>query len=437
LWHEGAFLSRSEAEYALERLWTLCAGTADWAGAPVLTIPAMDRERVVQMHRLPSEKLTWIPLQEVLPTGHSLSLDTDRLPALCLADPSQARHFLGKGAFPLDLVAATFLMLTRWEETEISYPLDKRGNCRESCHLAARHGFLDRPVVDEWALVLRTWLAAVRPSWQAKPNAARIVMTHDIDATHKFTSWYRVGRAAAGTIVRTGSARKALETVRVGARSRQHPSRDPYYQGIRSLLEFDESLGARGTFFLMAADRGRYDAGYDLDAPEVRSVVEEVLRRGHEVGWHPGYRAAEDQEAFLREKQRIDAHLGRPVRGVRFHYLRWRPQTAWRWLVQAGISYDSTLGYNETVGFRCGTAHPFPVWDRNSGEKPALQERPLIVQDGALFDYLGLGPSEAERRLRVLRKRAARVGGDLTILIHNRQPVSLETVLEVFRRALR
>jgi hypothetical protein len=437
LWHEGAFLTRPEAAYALERLWALCAGAADWPRQPALSIPAVTRENVVRMHRLDGEAMAWIPLEAVLPAGHSLSLDTDRLPALCPAGPLEGGRFSPERPFPLDLAAATFLMLTRWEEEESCYPRDKRGNSRESCHLAARQGFLDRPVLDEWALVLRAWLGTLRPSWKARSKTTRIVMTHDVDATRKFTSWYRVPRAAAGTLVRTRSVRRALETARAGVRSRRHSTLDPYYLGIRSLLDFDESLGARGTFFLMAADRGRFDAGYDLAAPAVRSVVEEVLRRGHDVGWHPGYRAAEDREAFLREKQRIDAYLCRPVRGARFHYLRWRPQCAWRWLVQAGVSYDSTLGLNETVGFRCGTSHPFPVWDRSSGERLPLEERPLVVQDGALFAYLGLGPSEAERRVAVLRDRVRRVDGDLTILIHNAQPWGIASVLEVFRHALR
>ena len=437
LWHEGAFLTRPEAEYAIERLWALCAGSADWSGEPVLSIVAASHQQVVQMHRLDAGQLEWIPLEAVLPLGHSLGLDTARLPGLCVAAPSRAIHFTGKGAVPLDLVAATFLMLSRWEEAEVPREPDPRGNYPENGHLAARQGFLDRPVLDEWALVLRAWLAAMRPGWHAEPKPARIVMTHDVDATRKFSSWYQVPRATAGALLRTGSLGKSLQAALLGVRSRFNPTRDPYHRGITSLLDFDETLGLQGTFFLMAAEPGPLDRGYDLAGPEVLPLVQEILDRGHEVGWHPGYRAAEDEERFHREKRRLDARLKRPVLAARFHFLRWRPQWSWRRLVEAGIAFDSTLGFNETVGFRCGTAHPFPVWDRTSGERLPLEERPLVIQDETLLACTGLDPGEAQRRGKVLLERVRRVNGDLTVLIHNSLWLQMDTVLEVFRQALR
>ena len=59
-------------------------------------------------------------------------------------------------------------------------------------------------------------------------------------------------------------------------------------------------------------------------------------------------------------------------------------------LEQAGYSYDSTAGYNETIGYRNGTTQVF----RPLGARTLL-ELPLHIQDGALFYPARLDLSEA------------------------------------------
>lgn len=436
LWEQDAFLRRDEARYALERLWTLCAGTALWRSERHLCIPAIGRDGVAAMHRCEPGELPWFQLSEIVPPGTSLPLDTSSLPGLCTVGGGS--DGAGRSApFPFDLVAATFLLLTRWEETEVASEPDWRGNFRAACSLAARQGFLDRPVLDEWALVLRAWLAELCPGWQPRLRLPRIVMTHDVDQVHKFQSWFRVARAAAGTLLSTRQPVQAIRTARLGVCSRIVPQRDPYYRGLRSLLDLDEALGVRGVFFLMGADRARLDDGYDLSSPLVQPVIDEVLRRGHEVGWHPGYAAAEDPERFFREKNRVESRLGLPVRGARMHYLRWRPGHTWRLLTEAGIRYDSTLGFNETLGFRCGTSHPYPVWDLCQRKQIDLEERPLVAQDAAIYRALRLDHGQARAQLGRLWRRVQNVHGDLTVLIHNALSLELDDALEDFLAVLR
>jgi len=278
-WHEGAFLTRAEAEYAVRRLWALAAGSAAWEGPPAIEIPAVGRTAVLAMHQLPPGKLPWVPLEELLPRGQQLGLDSDRLPALCQPDAVHSLSFDGHGRFPLDLVTAAFLLLTRWEEAEMPFQPDEWGNYQARDSLAHRQGFLDRPVLDEWSLVLRSWLRRIRPQWTPAPSPARMAMTHDVDGVHKFRSWYRVVRSTIGSAVRTRRAGPILRTARSGFTGRLDAARDPYFQGIRSLLEFDEMLGQRGTFFFMAAKPGRYDDGYDPTAPLAQRAIQEVLRR--------------------------------------------------------------------------------------------------------------------------------------------------------------
>ena len=86
-------------------------------------------------------------------------------------------------------------------------------------------------------------------------------------------------------------------------------------------------------------------------------------------------------------------------------------------LDRAGFSYDTTVGYRDTIGYRTGTTQVY----RPFGVKN-LMELPLHIMDTALFypAYLNLKDDEAERVVRALLNGTERVGGVLTINWHDR-----------------
>ena len=80
---------------------------------------------------------------------------------------------------------------------------------------------------------------------------------------------------------------------------------------------------------------------------------------------------------------------------------------------------DSTLGYAEQEGFRCGTAHDFPVFDLRSRRQLRLREQPLLAMDVTFAQYQGCSPVQTLERLCGLRDEVQRFGGDFTLLWHN------------------
>jgi hypothetical protein len=98
------------------------------------------------------------------------------------------------------------------------------------------------------------------------------------------------------------------------------------------------------------------------------------------------------------------------------HWLFFDDRSAER-LDDAGFTYDSTLGYNETVGFRAGTSQVFrPLTARR------LLELPLIVMDTALFypTHLGLTAEAAKQTVWPLLDELERHGSALTVNWHDR-----------------
>jgi hypothetical protein len=418
LWRPESFLAKAEAEYAIAQLWRLSAGSAAWNADAAIDIPAIDAQSVARFHELAAGALDWVSLDDLLPPGAAASLDTNRLPALCQA--SSGYQFGGSGPFPMDLVAATFLMLSRWEELHHAGPLDCHCRTRAKYTLAHRQGFLDRPVIDEWALVLRCWLQHLAAGWHAQPPRPTIIVTHDVDRMQRFPNPWRVLRASGAELVlRSRSPLATFHRFAEGVKGFLSPAADSYYQAICRQMDFCESLSVRGTFNLMTARKGEYDEGYNLALAPCREMFDEIQKRGHRVGWHPGYRAAADSSIFTGEKARMDQIMGATRYGGRHHYLRWSVGKSWEQWEDLGLLYDSSLGYPDEIGFRCGTSHPFPCFSLPRQRQLSLVEEPLIIMDCALQNVVERqGKSAYSMALEIL-SRARTAGGSPAVLYHN------------------
>lgn len=151
------------------------------------------------------------------------------------------------------------------------------------------------------------------------------------------------------------------------------------------------------------------------DAAEHQEILKKLQFAGDEIGVH-GIDAWRDSAAG-REEQAILCRLtGEAETGVRMHWLFFNEQSP-SVLEAAGFSYDSTVGYNQTIGYRAGTAQVFKPLTATK-----LLELPMHIMDTALFypTYLGLSPARAGDAMRPLIENARRFGGTLTVNWHDR-----------------
>ncbi len=182
--------------------------------------------------------------------------------------------------------------------------------------------------------------------------------------------------------------------------------------------------GARSTFFVIPF-KGRPGRSGRGSAPSRRASrsgaadisdhIRTLTTAGCEVGLH-GIDAWLDSSSGSEELGQIRQITGMRDVGVRMHWLYFDEQSPVI-LEQAGADYDSTVGYNGTVGYRAGTTQVY----RPLGAARLL-ELPLHVMDTALFypSHLGLSPAEASDRVGKIIDNAVRFGGSVTINWHDR-----------------
>jgi hypothetical protein len=259
-------------------------------------------------------------------------------------------------------------------------------------------------------------------------------LTHDIDhpilRNHclDHTMFGFLGRATIGSLLDVCRGRRRLGTL---SRNWAAVSRLPFvYLGAAQDLwsDFDRYLeleaGLGSTYFVIPKKeypgRGVNGSRYARRASryavsEIRPQLTKIISAGAEVGLH-GIDAWLDSASGCEESGELHEALGVTRSGVRMHWLAFNERSPVA-LDQAGFCYDSSFGYNETVGFRAGTAQVYkPI------EATRMLELPLHIMDTALFlpKYLDLREAEAARLVRNLIEEVARFGGALTINWHDR-----------------
>jgi hypothetical protein len=365
--------------------------------------------------------LPWIPAHRTVPPG-SESPFPDAVPVLFCGD---ARGWDNKAWFQVDrngnlvfwvdIIAASFFMLSRWEET-VASTHDEHERFPATASVAYKQGFLDRPVVDEYALILREWLKVLVPGWDPKPRAFSVFLSHDVDSIRLLRQWLPAAMTLGGDLVK----RRSLMTAWRTASGWALPGRDPYFQGIQALARVSEENGLGGDVYnFMASKPSSMDNDYDLAWPRVTKCLQGLRERGFEIGFHASYHTLNDPGRLALEKARFEALTGETRAGGRQHFLRFQVPETWRHWEQVGLSYDSTMAYADCEGFRCGTCHPFRPFDVKQDREMALWEQPLIAMDNTLQGYRALTPEQGRARILELARRCRRVEGTFTLLWHN------------------
>jgi hypothetical protein len=151
------------------------------------------------------------------------------------------------------------------------------------------------------------------------------------------------------------------------------------------------------------------------EARDIASTIHKLISAGCEVGVH-GLDAWMDSSRGREELDEIRDITGVSEIGVRMHWLYYDEHSPLA-LEKAGATYDSTIGYNQTVGYRAGTTQAYKPLQASR-----LLELPLHAMDTALFyrSHLGLSPSQARVVLDRMIENAVQFGGCLTINWHDR-----------------
>jgi len=324
--------------------------------------------------------------------------------------------------FRKDIVASGFYFLTCWHEYIMSLKGVPKGRVDYKESLQYRWSFTEIPVVDVYCQLLLYTMELFCPEfirdihWH-NDNKFVLSLSHDIDywqvwdgktlgETLKYnfdTFWDRPVNSVYKSVGH--SIHKAI-----------------FYDAwkvIRKMQRIEQNLGATSTWFLLARndfEDNRQNYLFDVKARE--QVIDRLGQQ--EIGLHGSPESAFDPLVLKEELDNLRKMDINP-KGFRTHYLHFDYQRSFSILEEAGILYDSTLGYWESIGFRAGISFPFFPFNIKENRPFRVLEIPLIVMDTTLISKkaMNLNTITAYRNLTRLIDLAAKYQSHLSLLWHN------------------
>ncbi len=318
-------------------------------------------------------------------------------------------------AIPFDIFAASFYQLARYEEYA---PSNTNASARFSYShsLAFAQNFLHLPVVDLWIYKLFEKLQAQFPElttadrptyWQQLLIVDEIYRYRDKGLVRTIGGWIEEG-------MRLDFVRMIERGLSVfGLR------KDPY-DNFKYLIRIFKKYEIPTRAFFSVGAYGTYDKNISPLLKRFEIAVKH-LSDYFAQGYLVSYQAAEKQGLMQRERRSLNEILKRDVQHAQFHLLHLRFPLSYRYLIEAEIFDDYSMGYLERYGYRAGTSRSFHFYDLDYEQKTPLLLHPFILSDAYMMKLSRkLTSIELESFLKDLLQNAKRVKGDFTLAVHSK-----------------
>ncbi len=320
---------------------------------------------------------------------------------------------LKNSAFPFDPFAAGFFLASRYEEY-LPHIKDEHGRFDASQSLAYVHGFLERPVINEWAKEIKKLLTDKYGDLKAKERKYKFIPTIDIDNAwaYKHKGFIRVGSGILADFVNF-NFKRFTERIKVLFRLIPDPY-DTYQYQINLIEKYDLNC----IFFFLLGNYALYDKNVPHQNKYMQSLIKLVEDYG-EVGIHPSYASNEDEKKLKNEIARLGFILHQEIHYSRQHFLKMNLPETYQRLLESDITDDYTMGYAQFIGFRASLATPYFFYDLDLEIETHLKLHPFAVMDGTLKDYLKLEPAECIALIKPLIENVKNVNGEFITVWHN------------------
>jgi hypothetical protein len=314
-----------------------------------------------------------------------------------------------EGSIPFDVLAASFYLLSRYEEYYNNYKKDEFGNYHHENSLAWKENFLNVPII-------HLWLKEIEKAFgiSSRKNQFTITPTYDIDVAfaYKYHSKYvQLGGLIKDLILQRGNFNERLQ-VMMGYK------KDPY--NIFSWLdELHEKYKLQPIyFFLLAKNRSKLDKNSLPHKKEFQHIIK-LISKKYKIGIHPSYSSNFNKDVLKNELKTLETLVDHTITKSRQHYLQLQFPSTYKTLIEQGIEEDYTMGYGTCNGFRASYCYPYYWYDLQKESATSLLLHPLCYMDANSIFEQQLNAEQALKEIKFYYDQVKSVDGNFIFIMHN------------------
>ncbi len=318
----------------------------------------------------------------------------------------------------VDIFSSAFFMLTRWEESVLKNK-DIHARVLAKDHLSVKFNFFHRPIVNEYLELLWGLLKAQQINQEKKERDYQLYLTHDVDYPLK---WVHLGRSIK-TLLADLLKRRDLslfyKNFKCYLSSKLNVKNDPY-NNFKQLIDAANSAGVKSYFFFLNGGQSQYDSRHSMNTSFMKSLYDLIHSNNHYIGIHPSYMTQDNYDLLKKEVVGLKKLTPSFHPFGRQHFLRFKVPTTWQNWHDCQLSWSSTMGFSDRIGFRSGVCYAHSTFNIQTRKMLSVKERPLIAMDVSMgvwqnFNNLDTVLNEYSQLVTTVKKYK----GDFVFLWHN------------------
>jgi len=238
-----------------------------------------------------------------------------------------------------------------------------------------------------------------------------VLISHDVDLLNPPVSAWKTSKK----VIKNTLCYKFRQSI---AHAKNYITyKNPSNYKLDRLFDFLLKENLKTTFFFFALNEKDIDYQYNLEDHE--QIIRLLLKNGCEIGLHGSQNACYSYDKILTERDKLKSVLGFMPIGYRNHLLNFDIVNTWKYLENAGFLYDSSLGFNNAIGFRNGMAYPYNPYCENDKRFLGILEFPLNIMDVVFTKQLNYGFNESCRAGIKIIDTVIKQNGVVTLLWHH------------------
>lgn len=321
---------------------------------------------------------------------------------------------------PFDIFAASFYLITRYEEY-LPHKKDMYGRYAHENALAFKEHFLQVPLINMWVKEFTDKLKQKFSTFNPQCPTFNAQLTYDIDIAYSYKH--------KGVLRNAGGFLKSPSTERIKVLTGAAP--DPF-DSYTWLDELHQRYDLKPLYFFLVAQRnGQYDKNILPHKNAMWKLVQQHAKK-YAIGLHPSWQSGDDPALLKKEKEQLEAMAGQDDSGGRSafsglnnltssrqHYIRFNLPAGYNRLIETGITNDYSMGYGSINGFRASVASPFYWYNLEKEEQTTLRVHPFCFMDANSFYEQKQTKEQTMEELKHYRSVCKEVNGVLCSIWHN------------------